>query len=188
MTLFLSQVMNGIGQGVVYASLALALVLIYRTTGILNFAQGEMALFSTYVMFWFTERGLPVWLAILVTVVLSFVGGAADRALRDAAGRALVAARDRHRHDRAVPHVQLAVAGDLRRRRRDRAARVPQPQLAPRWRHRPRRHARAHRGPRGRVPAAVPALAEDEGRARVARGRVEPGVEPARRCVGRARC
>ena len=77
MTLFLSQVMNGIGQGVVYASLALALVLIYRTTGILNFAQGEMALFSTYVMFWFTERGLPVWLAILVAVVLSFVGGAA---------------------------------------------------------------------------------------------------------------
>jgi branched-chain amino acid transport system permease protein len=77
MTLFLSQVMNGIGQGVVYASLALALVLIYRTTGILNFAQGEMALFSTYVMFWFTERGLPVWLAILVTVVLSFIGGAA---------------------------------------------------------------------------------------------------------------
>ena len=62
MTLFLSQLMNGIGQGVVYASLALALVLIYRTTGILNFAQGEMALFSTYVMFWwFTERGLPVW-------------------------------------------------------------------------------------------------------------------------------
>jgi branched-chain amino acid transport system permease protein len=77
MALFLTQVMNGIGQGVVYASLALALVIIYRTTGILNFAQGEMALFSTYVTWWFTERGLPVWLAIVCSVGLSFLGGAA---------------------------------------------------------------------------------------------------------------
>jgi branched-chain amino acid transport system permease protein len=75
--LFFSQLMNGIGQGVVYASLALALVLIYRTTGILNFAQGEMALFSTYVTWWFTERGLPVWLALTLSVVLAFFGGAA---------------------------------------------------------------------------------------------------------------
>jgi len=77
MALFLSQLMNGIGQGVIYASLALALVLIYKTTGILNFAQGEMALFSTYVTWWLTERGLPVWLSILISVALSFGGGAA---------------------------------------------------------------------------------------------------------------
>jgi branched-chain amino acid transport system permease protein len=76
MSLFLSQVMNGIGQGVVYASLALALVLIYKTTGILNFAQGEMALVSTYATWWFTDKGLPVWLAIVCSVVLSFIGGA----------------------------------------------------------------------------------------------------------------
>jgi branched-chain amino acid transport system permease protein len=76
MALFLSQLMNGIGQGVVYASLALALVLIYKTTGILNFAQGEMALFSTYVTWWFTQRGLPVWVSILLSVGLSFIGGA----------------------------------------------------------------------------------------------------------------
>ncbi|MGH8978022.1 MAG: branched-chain amino acid ABC transporter permease [Acidimicrobiia bacterium] len=76
MALFLSQLMNGIGQGVVYASLALALVLIYKTTRILNFAQGEMALVSTYVTWWFTDLGLPVWLAILLSVVLSFIGGA----------------------------------------------------------------------------------------------------------------
>ncbi len=68
--------MNGIGQGVVYASLALALVLIYKTTGILNFAQGEMALVSTYLTWWFTDNGVPVWLAILLSVVLSFIGGA----------------------------------------------------------------------------------------------------------------
>jgi branched-chain amino acid transport system permease protein len=77
MDLFLSQTLNGIGDGVIYASLALALVLIYMTTGILNFAQGEMALFSTYVTWWFTERGLPVWLSILLSLVLAFLGGAA---------------------------------------------------------------------------------------------------------------
>jgi branched-chain amino acid transport system permease protein len=74
--LFFSQLMNGIGQGVIYASLALALVLIYKTTGILNFAQGEMALVSTYVTWWFTDQGLPVWISILLSVVLSFGGGA----------------------------------------------------------------------------------------------------------------
>ena len=50
MALFFTQLMNGIGNGAIYASLALALVLIFRTTGILNFAQGEMALFSTYLV------------------------------------------------------------------------------------------------------------------------------------------
>jgi branched-chain amino acid transport system permease protein len=76
MELFLSQLMNGIAQGVIYASLALALVLIFRTTGILNFAQGEMALFSTYVFWKFTTYDLPVWFCIILTMVLSFIGGA----------------------------------------------------------------------------------------------------------------
>jgi branched-chain amino acid transport system permease protein len=74
--LFLSQLMNGIVAGVVYASLALALVLIFRATGILNFAQGEMALFSTYVTWQFTDWGWPVWVAILASMGLSFIGGA----------------------------------------------------------------------------------------------------------------
>src|SRR2546423_13300928 len=74
---FLTYVMIGIGNGAVYASLALALVLIFRTTGILNFAQGEMALYSTYLFWYFTDRGLPVIVAILLAVVLSFIGGAA---------------------------------------------------------------------------------------------------------------
>jgi branched-chain amino acid transport system permease protein len=76
MSLFLTQLMNGIGNGAVYASLALALVLIFRTTGILNFAQGEMALYSTYLVWFFTDRNFPVWLAILIAMVVSFVGGA----------------------------------------------------------------------------------------------------------------
>jgi branched-chain amino acid transport system permease protein len=76
MSLFLTQLMNGIGNGAVYASLALALVLIFRTTGILNFAQGEMALYSTYLVWFFTARNFPVWIAILIAMVISFLGGA----------------------------------------------------------------------------------------------------------------
>jgi len=75
-SLFFSQLMGGIGNGAVYASLALALVLIFRTTGILNFAQGEMALYSTYLFWYFTQRSVPVLLAILITMVISFIGGA----------------------------------------------------------------------------------------------------------------
>ena len=76
MDLFFAQLLNGIGNGVVYASLALALVLIFRTTGILNFAQGEMALVSTYLTWKFTDFGWPVWLAILASIGISFIGGA----------------------------------------------------------------------------------------------------------------
>jgi branched-chain amino acid transport system permease protein len=76
MSLFLTQLMNGIGNGAVYASLALALVLIFRTTGILNFAQGEMALYSTYLVWYFTAHSFPVWLSILIAMAISFVGGA----------------------------------------------------------------------------------------------------------------
>ena len=76
MALFFTQLFVGIQNGVVYASLAVALVLIFRSTGILNFAQGEMALFSTYIVWKFTTTGMPVWLAILLAMVISFVGGA----------------------------------------------------------------------------------------------------------------
>jgi branched-chain amino acid transport system permease protein len=76
MALFFTQLLTGIQNGAVYASLAIAIVLIFRTTGILNFAQGEMALFSTYVLWKLTDAGLAVWLAIIVTMAISFVGGA----------------------------------------------------------------------------------------------------------------
>lgn len=77
LNLFFSQLLNGLSSGVIYASLALAIVLIYRTTRILNFAQGEMALFSTYVTWWLADEGLPIGAAIAISVVISFVGGAA---------------------------------------------------------------------------------------------------------------
>jgi len=77
MQLFFDQVLNGIGIGVIYASVALALVLIYRTTGLLNFAQGELALFSTFITYWFAvEQDVPIVAALLLSVAVGFVGGA----------------------------------------------------------------------------------------------------------------
>jgi branched-chain amino acid transport system permease protein len=76
MQLFIEQVLNGIGNGVVYGSVALALVLIFRTTGVLNFAQGEMALFSAYITWKLTTWGLSVVAAIAISMAVSFIGGA----------------------------------------------------------------------------------------------------------------
>jgi branched-chain amino acid transport system permease protein len=76
MSLFLDQFFNGIGSGVIYASVALALVIIYRTTGLLNFAQGEMALFSTFVAWWLTDQGWGIVPALFGSIVASFVAGA----------------------------------------------------------------------------------------------------------------
>ncbi|MEV0379344.1 branched-chain amino acid ABC transporter permease [Nonomuraea sp. NPDC050643] len=72
---FLQQVVEGLGAGAIYASLALALVLIYQFTGIVNFAQGELAMFSTYVAWQCVAAGLPFWLALALTLVVSFAGG-----------------------------------------------------------------------------------------------------------------
>jgi branched-chain amino acid transport system permease protein len=77
MELFLDRLFLGLQQGAIYASLAMALVLIYRATGVVNFAQGEMALFSTYLTWQFWDWGLPIFAAIGVSMALSFVGGAA---------------------------------------------------------------------------------------------------------------
>lgn len=77
MQLFFDQVLNGVNVGVIYASVALALVLIYRTTGLLNFAQGELALFSAFITYWIAvEQDVPIVLALLASVVIGFVGGA----------------------------------------------------------------------------------------------------------------
>jgi branched-chain amino acid transport system permease protein len=72
---FLQQVVAGIASGGVYALLALALVLIYRSTRIVNFAQGEMAMFSTFICWELLDRGVPYWGAFFLTLLLSFLGG-----------------------------------------------------------------------------------------------------------------
>lgn len=73
---FLQYVLDGLSIGSVYALIALGLVVVYRGTGQINFAQGEMALFSTLVTWWLHDQGLPLLLAIAVSAVLAFAGGA----------------------------------------------------------------------------------------------------------------
>ena len=72
---FLQQVFSGLAAGAIYASVALALVMIYRSTDLVNFAQGEMAMFSTYIAWTLVNAGLPFWVAFVITLVVSFVGG-----------------------------------------------------------------------------------------------------------------
>ena len=73
----LQQIFSGLAAGAVYASLALALVMIYRATDLVNFAQGEMAMFSTYIAWTLVNAGLPFLGAFLITLAVSFVGGMA---------------------------------------------------------------------------------------------------------------
>ena len=74
----MQQVVSGLASGGVYSSLALALVLIHRATGVINFAQGEMATFSTYIAWSLTvNHGWPYWPAFVVTLLVSFAGGVA---------------------------------------------------------------------------------------------------------------
>ena len=72
---FLHQVIAGIATGGIYASVALALVMIYQATHHVNFAQGEMATFSTYIALTLVNAGWPFWLAFLATVAISFCLG-----------------------------------------------------------------------------------------------------------------
>ena len=71
----LQQVFSGLAAGSIYASVALALVMIYRSTDLVNFAQGEMAMFSTYIAWTLVNAGAPFWGAFAITLVASFVGG-----------------------------------------------------------------------------------------------------------------
>jgi len=73
----LQQIFSGLAAGAIYASLALALVMIYRATDLVNFAQGDMAMFSTYLAWTLVNAGTPFWAAFLVTLVASFLGGMA---------------------------------------------------------------------------------------------------------------
>jgi branched-chain amino acid transport system permease protein len=75
MAAFLQQVVSGLATGAIFASLALALVLIYRATHIINFAQGEMAMFSTYIAWELMHRGLSYWPAFVLTLAIAFIGG-----------------------------------------------------------------------------------------------------------------
>jgi hypothetical protein len=75
MEFLIQQILAGLAAGGIYASLGLALVMIYRATHLINFAQGEMATFSTYIALKLIRAGLPYWAAFVVTVIVSFALG-----------------------------------------------------------------------------------------------------------------
>jgi branched-chain amino acid transport system permease protein len=71
----LQVVVDGIAFGSIYGTLALALVLIFRSTGIVNFAQGEMAMFSTFVAWGLHASGWSLWLSLAAALAVSLLGG-----------------------------------------------------------------------------------------------------------------
>jgi len=75
MEALLFQIFSGLANGIIYGSVALALVMIYQATHHINFAQGEMATFSTFVAWWLIQSGWPYWGAFFFTVAVSFAGG-----------------------------------------------------------------------------------------------------------------
>jgi branched-chain amino acid transport system permease protein len=93
---FIQQVVAGVATGGIYASIALAMVMIYKATHHLNFAQGEMAMFSTYIAWTLVQAGVPYWVAFAATVALSFAGG-------------VVIERVLLRATRSAPHLSVVI-------------------------------------------------------------------------------
>src|SRR3569832_848360 len=75
MDLLLHQIVSGLATGGIYASVALALVMIYLATHLVNFAQGELAMFATYICWSLLQAGVPYWGAFALTVLIAFAGG-----------------------------------------------------------------------------------------------------------------
>src|SRR4030088_2143541 len=82
MELFTNQVLAGIATGAIYACMALAVVMIYQAIDHLNFAQGEMAMFSTFLSWQMMQWGIPYWGAFVLTLAFSFAGGIVIERLR----------------------------------------------------------------------------------------------------------
>ena len=77
MNVLLHQVLSGLATGGIYASMALALVMIYQATHEINFAQGEMAMFATYLAWALLQAGVPYWATFFLTTAIAFVVGVA---------------------------------------------------------------------------------------------------------------
>ena len=75
MEALLQQIISGLATGGIYASIALALVMVYQATHLVNFAQGEMAMFSTYGAWSLIRAGIPYWETFFIVIVASFVAG-----------------------------------------------------------------------------------------------------------------
>lgn len=68
----LQVIIEGLATGTVYAGLALALVLVYRMTGVVNFAQGEMGMFGAFVIWWLSQNGLSNYTAMAIGLACFF--------------------------------------------------------------------------------------------------------------------
>ncbi|HEY2597134.1 MAG TPA: branched-chain amino acid ABC transporter permease [Candidatus Dormibacteraeota bacterium] len=79
MTLFLDYTLDGIAKGMIYATLALALVLIFRATRIVNFAQGAAGMLTTFIAFSLLSRGWGYWWAFVVALLIGFAIGATSQ-------------------------------------------------------------------------------------------------------------
>jgi branched-chain amino acid transport system permease protein len=75
MELFLHQFLAGLATGGIYALMALAIVMIYQAIDSLNFAQGEMAMFSTFIAWQLMQWHFPYWAAFFLTIAIAFAGG-----------------------------------------------------------------------------------------------------------------
>ncbi|GAA0912476.1 branched-chain amino acid ABC transporter permease [Virgisporangium aurantiacum] len=76
MSLLLDRIFDGVTNGCVYAVMALALVIVFRGSGTINFAQGELALFTTYLAWWLTTLGTPIWVGLIAAAAAGLVVGA----------------------------------------------------------------------------------------------------------------
>jgi branched-chain amino acid transport system permease protein len=75
MEVFLQQLLSGIAIGSIYALVALSLVITRLATGHINFAQGEMAMFSAYIAWWLISLQIPIIISVAITMILSFMVG-----------------------------------------------------------------------------------------------------------------
>ena len=78
MTEFLQLLFQGVSLGSTYALVALGFVVVYRSSGVINFAQGAMLLLGAYAISWLAvDVGLAFWLAVLAATALLALAGAA---------------------------------------------------------------------------------------------------------------
>ena len=83
MELFLARLFDGLSAGATYAAIAVALVLIYKATTLINFAQGELAMLGSFVAYVLAvEQGVPIVLALVIAMVLTaLLAGGIERVL-----------------------------------------------------------------------------------------------------------
>lgn len=75
MEIFLDRLFSGVTSGSVYVLIALALVVVFRSSGTINFAQGEYALFTCFIAWWLTQKGAPLVLALFAAMAAGFALG-----------------------------------------------------------------------------------------------------------------